>query len=111
MASFLGQTPANTSEISKILTSWQEGPLVAVRADNSYNFSVYENYPMLKPLAFNLLAVPASSASSERLFSLMNRIQESTNNCLSDESFKKLTFLRANTTIMAAELERLQNNL
>ena len=48
----------------------------------------------LSQLACSLLAIPASSATSERLFSLTGRILEARRQQLSPESLDALLFLR-----------------
>ena len=55
-----------------------------------------DTYPKLAILAMRYLAVPASSAPVERLFSIAGKVFRPDRCNLSDKTFETLMFLRAN---------------
>jgi len=102
LANFIGNThlaPVH-ADVSKMLDSWQFGPLVAFRMDHTYSVTVYDGFDLLKPHALAYLAAPASSAASERFFSLMGRMDERSNGRLSPEHFHMLSFIRSNIDLL-----------
>lgn len=57
--------------------------------------SMKGEFPMLSRVALGILSIPASSASSERVFSTAGRILEKRRNRLSDKSVDALLFLHS----------------
>lgn len=55
-----------------------------------------DNYPLLQSLARKYLSIPASSTTSERLFSVGGNVITDTRCCLSDEHAEQLIFLASN---------------
>ncbi|KAJ1518866.1 hypothetical protein ONE63_011518 [Megalurothrips usitatus] len=55
-----------------------------------------DTYPRLQGLARKYLAIPATSTTSERLFSLGGNIITDTRCCLSDEHAEDLIFTASN---------------
>jgi len=91
----------NLSPVDKIIAKWNAVHPVGFRKNNVYNLSVYDNqHPALARIALSYQAVPATSASTERLFSLMNRIDWHTNSRLTKENWRYLAFLRANPELL-----------
>jgi len=104
MQALAGETVVTSNQVDRVLKSWEEVPCIAFRKDHSYNLRIYDSFPSLKPIAFNLLAVPATSCSSERIFSLMGRIEETSHHRLGEASLHHLAFLRANKMLMEHEV-------
>jgi len=55
------------------------------------------NLPNLTDLASRLWSIPATSGSSERVFSLMGRIDKLSHSRLTEEHFEHYTFVKANS--------------
>ncbi|EFN84807.1 Zinc finger BED domain-containing protein 1, partial [Harpegnathos saltator] len=63
-------------------------------------WKAHENlYPTIAALAKIYLAIPASSASSERVFSTAGNIVTAKRNCLSTENVNLLIFLNKNKSL------------
>ncbi len=90
------QLPKETShelEISKYL----EEPIVDHKTDPlEYWKSKSEQFPILSAIAEATLAVPASSAPVERLFSIAGKVFRPDRCRLSDATFESLMFIRCN---------------
>jgi hAT family C-terminal dimerisation region len=59
------------------------------------NTEVKQLYPFLSRVAIGILSIPASSASSERVFSTAGRVVEKRRNKLSSKSVDSLLFLHS----------------
>jgi hypothetical protein len=60
-----------------------------------FDADIKKRFPLLSRVAIGLLSVPASSASSERVFSTAGRIVEKRRNKLSSKSVDTLLFLHS----------------
>lgn len=60
-----------------------------------FDADIQKQFPLLSRVAIGLLSVPASSASSERVFSTAGRIVEKRRNKLSSKSVDTLLFLHS----------------
>jgi len=67
---------------------------------NWYTIRSGDGFDLLKPHALAYLAAPASSAASERFFSLMGRMDERSNGRLSPGHFHMLSFIRSNIDLL-----------
>jgi len=55
-----------------------------------------QKFPMLQKIAGRLWSIPASSAPSERVFSLMGRIDRMSHSLLTEDHFEHHCFIKAN---------------
>jgi len=84
--------------VRKALNAWKDGINIGTRklSLGQYNLNIYDSHPVIRKLAYTYLATPATSASSERLFSIMKQIDMKSNSRLSLQHWKMLAFLKAN---------------
>ena len=79
--------------LEELVISQDNFPLVFWKQNNS-------QFPILAHVAECILAIPASSAPVERLFSIAGKIFRPDRCRISDENFHKLVFIRSNNSII-----------
>jgi len=63
-------------------------------------------FPMLSQVAFSILAIPASSGASERMFSTAGWLSGDRKNRLSGENFRSQVFLSGNLSTVKIFVDR-----
>ena len=63
-------------------------------------------FPMLSQVAFSILAIPASSGASERMFSTAGWLSGDRKNRLSGENFRSQVFLSGNISTVKLLVDR-----
>lgn len=104
----LSDTDAYCRHIDSAVLDWQNAPVLAHSAKRPANplswFAEHHlEHPLIAELAKRVLCIPATSASSERLFSLAGLTVTAKRNALTDENAGRLIFLRGSWETAAGE--------
>ncbi len=97
--SYMTEQEENTNPHNNIhIDEYLDAPCVTMDI-NPTKFWSEKEWPVLAKLAKNVLAVPASSSSVERLFSIAGKIFRPERCRLSDHRFQSLMFIRCNNNL------------
>ena len=96
---FMGKSPHLSNKKSEI-DDYLDQPTISDDADPLVYWEQHQQqFPQLTSLAMRYLAIPASSAPVERLFSIAGKVFRADRRRLSDARFEELMFLRCNSHI------------
>lgn len=89
----------NCSGVKNELEDYLSSPCIDMKGDLLDFWKSSREYPSLAPLANKYLAIPASSAPVERLFSIAGRIFRPDRCSLKSETFEQLMLIKCNSGV------------